>query len=124
MLTDWVLPNPPPSVHSLPSQTDLLAVSRSRSPSLFPSLYRSLSLSLCLSLCLSLRALGSKPSWVRGLAQALLRAEDVNVLVVDWVYTASFAYNRVVENYKEVAIEISVIINHLRVRVHQIRSSG
>ncbi|XP_031438875.1 phospholipase A1 member A isoform X2 [Clupea harengus] len=60
------------------------------------------------------RALGSKPSWVRGLAQALLRAEDVNVLVVDWVYTASFAYNRVVENYKEVAIEISVIINHLR----------
>lgn len=60
------------------------------------------------------RALGSKPSWVSALAQALLRAEDVNVLVVDWVYSASFAYNSVVEHYKEVAMEISVLINHLR----------
>lgn len=67
---------------------------------------------------LSLRALGSKPSWVSALAQALLRAEDVNVLVVDWVYSASFAYNSVVEHYKEVAMEISVLINHLRVRTH------
>ncbi|XP_029936358.1 phospholipase A1 member A isoform X2 [Myripristis murdjan] len=60
------------------------------------------------------RALGSKPSWVKKLAQALLRAEDVNVLVVDWVYSASFAYNRVVENYKEVAVQISVLINQLQ----------
>ncbi|KAG5283085.1 hypothetical protein AALO_G00038140 [Alosa alosa] len=60
------------------------------------------------------RALGSKPSWVSALAQALLRVEDANVLVVDWIYSASFAYNRVVENYKEIAIEISVMINHLR----------
>ncbi|XP_016388956.1 phospholipase A1 member A-like isoform X1 [Sinocyclocheilus rhinocerous] len=59
------------------------------------------------------RALGSKPSWVSGLAQALLREEDVNVLVVDWVYGASFAYNLVVENYKEVAVQISVLINQL-----------
>ncbi|XP_051567197.1 phospholipase A1 member A-like [Myxocyprinus asiaticus] len=59
------------------------------------------------------RALGSKPSWVSGLAQALLREEDVNILVVDWVYGASFAYNRVVENYKEVAVQISVLINQL-----------
>ncbi|TRY89750.1 hypothetical protein DNTS_000002 [Danionella cerebrum] len=59
------------------------------------------------------RALGSKPSWVGGLAQALLREEDVNVLVVDWLYGASFAYNLVVENYKEVAVQISMLINHL-----------
>lgn len=59
------------------------------------------------------RAMGSKPSWVPNLAQALLKVEDVNVLVVDWINSASFAYNRVVENYKEVAINISVLINHL-----------
>lgn len=59
--------------------------------------------------------MGSKPSWVSGLAQALLQEEDVNVLVVDWVYGASFAYNLVVENYKEVAVQISVLINHLTV---------
>lgn len=60
------------------------------------------------------RALGSKPSWVKVLAQALLRAQDVNVLVVDWVYSASFAYNLVVENYREVALQISVLINQLQ----------
>ncbi|XP_040003795.1 phospholipase A1 member A isoform X2 [Xiphias gladius] len=60
------------------------------------------------------RALGSKPSWVKELAGALLRAQDVNVLVVDWVYGASFAYNLVVENYKEVALQISVLINQLQ----------
>lgn len=59
--------------------------------------------------------MGSKPSWVKQLAGALLRAEDVNVLVVDWVYVASFAYNLVVENYKEVALQISVLINQLQV---------
>ncbi|KAG7467238.1 hypothetical protein MATL_G00151270 [Megalops atlanticus] len=59
------------------------------------------------------RALGTKPSWVKTLAQGLLQAEDVNVLVVDWVYGASFAYNLVVQNYKEVAVQISVLINEL-----------
>uniref|UniRef100_A0A8C1TMM9 Phospholipase A1 member A n=1 Tax=Cyprinus carpio TaxID=7962 RepID=A0A8C1TMM9_CYPCA len=59
------------------------------------------------------RALGSKPSWVSGLAKALLQEEDMNVLVVNWVYIASFAYNLVVENYKEVAVQISVLINKL-----------
>lgn len=62
------------------------------------------------------RAMGSKPSWVTDLAQALLRAQDVNVVVVDWIYRASFAYNLVVENYKEVALQISVLINQLQVR--------
>ncbi|KAM4561914.1 phospholipase A1 member A [Fundulus diaphanus] len=60
------------------------------------------------------RALGRKPSWVTDLAQALLRAQDVNVVVVDWIYGASFAYNLVVENYKEVALQISVLINQLQ----------
>nr|XP_019956135.1 PREDICTED: phospholipase A1 member A isoform X2 [Paralichthys olivaceus] len=60
------------------------------------------------------RAMGSKPSWVKELAQALLRAQDANVLMVDWVYGASFAYNLVVENYKEVAVQISVLINQLQ----------
>ncbi|KAM8855531.1 phospholipase A1 member A isoform 1-T1 [Spinachia spinachia] len=60
------------------------------------------------------RAIGSKPSWVKQLAGALLRAEDVNVVVVDWVYGASFAYNLVVQNYKEVALQISVLVNQLQ----------
>ncbi|XP_010732332.3 phospholipase A1 member A isoform X1 [Larimichthys crocea] len=59
------------------------------------------------------RALGSKPSWVKELARALLMVQDVNVLVVDWIYSASFAYNLVVENYKEVALQTSVLINQL-----------
>ncbi|CAL8267325.1 unnamed protein product [Lota lota] len=60
------------------------------------------------------RVVGSRPSWVEELARALLRAEDSNVLVVDWVYGASFAYNLVVENYKEVAMQISILINKLQ----------
>ncbi|XP_034549994.1 phospholipase A1 member A isoform X2 [Notolabrus celidotus] len=60
------------------------------------------------------RALGSKPSWIKELAWSLLRAQDVNVVVVDWIYGASFAYNLVVENYKEVAVQISVLINQLQ----------
>lgn len=61
------------------------------------------------------RALGSTPSWAKDLAQALLRVQDVNVLVVDWIYSASFAYNVVVQSYKEVAVEISVLISQLQV---------
>uniref|UniRef100_A0A3B3V014 Phospholipase A1 member A n=1 Tax=Poecilia latipinna TaxID=48699 RepID=A0A3B3V014_9TELE len=59
-------------------------------------------------------ALGRKPSWVTDLAQALLGAQDANVVVVDWIYGASFAYNLVVENYKEVALQISVLVNQLQ----------
>jgi hypothetical protein len=60
--------------------------------------------------------MGSRPSWVEELARALLRAEDSNVLVVDWVFGASFAYNLVLENYKEVAVQVSTLINKLQVR--------
>ncbi|XP_061647472.1 phospholipase A1 member A isoform X5 [Phyllopteryx taeniolatus] len=60
------------------------------------------------------RALGSKPRWVLDLAEALLAVEDANVLMVDWVSCASFAYNLAVDNYKEVALYISVLINRLQ----------
>lgn len=60
------------------------------------------------------RAMGRKPSWVKELAQALLRVEDVNVLVVDWIYCASFAYNLAVYGYKEVAVQVSILINQLQ----------
>lgn len=66
---------------------------------------------------MSLRAFGRKPSWVSGLAQALLEKEDANILVVDWLYGASYAYNYVVNNYKEVAVQISILINQLTVSV-------
>lgn len=59
--------------------------------------------------------MGTKPSWVKELAQALLRVEDANVLVVDWIDQASFAYNLVVHSYKEVAMQVSVLINQLQV---------
>nr|XP_046259177.1 phospholipase A1 member A isoform X2 [Scatophagus argus] len=68
------------------------------------------------------RAMGSRPAWVKELARALLRVQDVNVLVVDWVYGASFAYNLVVENYKEVALQISVLINQLQKHGCQLES--
>lgn len=61
------------------------------------------------------RVLGSQPSWVKDLALALLRVQDVNVVVVDWIYSASFAYNVVVHSYKEVAVQISVLLSQLQV---------
>ncbi|XP_077472898.1 phospholipase A1 member A [Stigmatopora argus] len=60
------------------------------------------------------RALGSKPGWVLDLAQALVEAEDINVLMADWVYRASFAYNLVVDGYKEVALHISSLVSKLQ----------
>lgn len=54
---------------------------------------------------------------MKELAQALLRVEDVNVLVVDWIYRASFAYNLVVQSHKEVALQVSILINQLQVSI-------
>ncbi|KAM9342300.1 phospholipase A1 member A [Pholidichthys leucotaenia] len=68
------------------------------------------------------RAMGRRPSWVKDLAQALLTAQDVNIVVVDWIYGASFAYNLVVENYREVAVQISVLINQLQKHGCQLQS--
>ncbi|MFT7818267.1 phospholipase A1 member A-like [Arapaima gigas] len=60
------------------------------------------------------RAVGTKPTWVKPLAQALVAAEDVNVLAVDWLYQASFPYMSVVQHYREVGLEVSVLINALK----------
>ncbi|XP_058248886.1 phospholipase A1 member A isoform X2 [Hemibagrus wyckioides] len=59
------------------------------------------------------RVLGRKPSWVSDLAQALLEKEDANILVVDWLCGASYNYNKVVNNCKEVAVQIAILINQL-----------
>ncbi|KAJ3592726.1 hypothetical protein NHX12_007853 [Muraenolepis orangiensis] len=71
---------------------------------------------------LQVQVLGSRPAWVENLARAVLRAEDSNVLVVDWVYGASFAYNLVVDIYKEVALQISILINKLQNQGCQLES--
>ncbi|KAK1167912.1 phospholipase A1 member A isoform X1 [Acipenser oxyrinchus oxyrinchus] len=62
---------------------------------------------------LGYRALGNKPSWIDDLVQALLSAAEVNVLVVDWLYGASSAYNVVVQNSQELSVDISIVINNL-----------
>ncbi|XP_076850472.1 phospholipase A1 member A isoform X4 [Brachyhypopomus gauderio] len=59
------------------------------------------------------RAPDSKPSWINNLTEALLRVEDANVLVADWMCGASPAYNKAVENYKEVALQIFILIKQL-----------
>lgn len=66
---------------------------------------------------ISFRVLGRKPSWVSDLAQALLEKEDANILVVDWLCGASYNYNKVVNNCKEVAVQIAILINQLTVSV-------
>ncbi|XP_029113879.1 phospholipase A1 member A isoform X4 [Scleropages formosus] len=60
------------------------------------------------------RAVGSKPTWVTPLAQTLLAVGEANVLAVDWLYQASFPYPLVVQHYKDVALEVSVLINALK----------
>ncbi|XP_035378775.1 phospholipase A1 member A isoform X2 [Electrophorus electricus] len=60
------------------------------------------------------RAPASKPSWINNLTEALLRVEDANVLVADWVCGASLAYNKAVENYKEVSFQIFTLIKQLK----------
>ncbi|MGH0141753.1 UNVERIFIED_CONTAM: hypothetical protein FKN15_065248 [Acipenser sinensis] len=62
---------------------------------------------------LGYRALGKKPSWIDDLVQALLNAAEVNVLVVDWLYGASFVYSVVVQNSQELSVDISIVINNL-----------
>ncbi|MGH0163982.1 UNVERIFIED_CONTAM: hypothetical protein FKN15_046477 [Acipenser sinensis] len=62
---------------------------------------------------LGYRALGKKPSWIDDLVQALLNAAEVNVLVVDWLYGASFVYSVVAQNSQELSVDISIVINNL-----------
>ncbi|XP_041887668.1 phospholipase A1 member A isoform X1 [Corvus kubaryi] len=59
------------------------------------------------------RALGTKPSWIEGLVQAILHTSQVNVIAVDWVYGSTGAYASAVENVTRLALVISQFISKL-----------
>ncbi|XP_007435356.2 phospholipase A1 member A isoform X1 [Python bivittatus] len=59
------------------------------------------------------RALGTKPSWIDALIQALLGVAKVNVIAVDWVHGATAAYPTAVENVMKLGLEISSFIRRL-----------
>ncbi|NWS95821.1 PLA1A Phospholipase, partial [Mionectes macconnelli] len=59
------------------------------------------------------RALGTKPSWIEGLVQAILHTSQVNVIAVDWVYGSTGAYPSAVENVTQLALSISQFISKL-----------
>ncbi|XP_027509408.1 phospholipase A1 member A isoform X2 [Corapipo altera] len=59
------------------------------------------------------RALGTKPSWIEGLVQAILHTSWVNVIAVDWVYGSTGAYPSAVENVTQLALAISQFISKL-----------
>ncbi|NXP40218.1 PLA1A Phospholipase, partial [Leiothrix lutea] len=61
------------------------------------------------------RALGTKPSWIEGLVQAILHTSQVNVVAVDWVYGSTGAYPSAVENVTQLALAISKFISKLLV---------
>lgn len=59
------------------------------------------------------RALGTKPSWIDKVTDALLRAANVNVIAVDWVYGSTAAYFSAVENVVKLGLEISSFLKKL-----------
>ncbi|XP_009902349.1 phospholipase A1 member A [Dryobates pubescens] len=59
------------------------------------------------------RALGTKPSWIEGLVNAILHTSQVNVIAVDWVYGSTAAYPSAVENVTQLALSISQFISKL-----------
>uniref|UniRef100_A0A8C5KMG8 Phospholipase A1 member A n=1 Tax=Jaculus jaculus TaxID=51337 RepID=A0A8C5KMG8_JACJA len=59
------------------------------------------------------RALGTKPSWIGAFIRALLRAADVNVIAVDWVYGSTGVYFSAVENVVKLSLEISRFLGKL-----------
>ncbi|XP_073929328.1 phospholipase A1 member A isoform X4 [Castor canadensis] len=61
------------------------------------------------------RALGTKPSWIDTFIRALLRATNVNVIAVDWVYGSSGVYFSAVENVVKLSLEISRFLSKLLV---------
>jgi phospholipase A1 protein A len=67
------------------------------------------------------RALGTKPSWIDTFIQALLRATNVNVIAVDWVYGSSGVYFSAVENVVKLSLEISRFLSKLLVGAEDLR---
>nr|XP_008265103.1 phospholipase A1 member A [Oryctolagus cuniculus] len=61
------------------------------------------------------RALGTKPSWIDKFISVLLRAEDANVIAVDWVYGSTGVYFSAVENVVRLSLEISRFLSKLLV---------
>ncbi|XP_003226827.1 phospholipase A1 member A isoform X1 [Anolis carolinensis] len=59
------------------------------------------------------RALGTKPSWINGLIEALLQANQANIIAVDWVQGATAAYPTAVENVMKLGLEISTFVRRL-----------
>jgi phospholipase A1 protein A len=67
------------------------------------------------------RALGTKPSWIDTFIRALLRATNVNVIAVDWVYGSSGVYFSAVENVVKLSLEISRFLSKLLVGAEDLR---
>ncbi|XP_069059091.1 phospholipase A1 member A [Pleurodeles waltl] len=59
------------------------------------------------------RVLGTKPSWIDGLTDALLRVADVNVVVVDWLSGSTAQYNSAVENMTSLGLQLTAFIRRL-----------
>lgn len=59
--------------------------------------------------------MGTKPSWIEGLVQAILHTSQVNVIAVDWVYGSTGAYPSAVQNVTRLALAISQFISKLLV---------
>ncbi|XP_038657829.1 phospholipase A1 member A isoform X2 [Scyliorhinus canicula] len=59
------------------------------------------------------RITGSKPSWVNTLAKELIRAMDVNVVVVDWIIGSTAIYHNAVQNSALLGFNVSTLIVNL-----------
>ncbi|KAH0628678.1 hypothetical protein JD844_010096, partial [Phrynosoma platyrhinos] len=59
------------------------------------------------------RVLGTKPSWINGLIEVLLRSTQANIIAVDWVQGATAAYHTAVENVMKLGLDISSFIRRL-----------